>query len=47
MGGGGGGGLNREALIFMKFFMGRTIFFLDFFRGKCNFKQSSGVRRKG
>ena len=28
------------------FFRGTPIFFLDVFRGKCNFKQFSGVRRK-
>lgn len=46
-------GLNREALIFTKFlrgrpmfFRGRSIFFLDVFRGKCNSRQSSGVRGK-
>ena len=32
-----------EALIFMKFFRDKPIFF----RGECNFSQSSRVRRKG
>ena len=38
-----------EALIFTKFFRGKPIFFTDmtqFFRGECNFSQSSGERKK-
>ena len=38
-----------EALIFTKFFRCKPIFFTDmtqFFRGECNFSQSSGERRK-
>ena len=42
-----------EALIFTKFFRGTCIlqgvnlFFMEVFKGECNFSQSSGVRRKG
>ena len=42
-----------EVLIFTKFFRvnqyssGVNPYFMEVFRGECNFSQSSGVRRKG